>query len=81
MNDNKIMKQMTAIFSLFMVFFYLGVGIFLIFFFDSKQSIISKPVVTIFGVFCIFYGLYRAYTTYVSIVKLFFRHQDEDDEQ
>jgi hypothetical protein len=30
-------------------------------------------------VFCIFYGLYRGYTTYVSIVKLFFRHQDEDD--
>ena len=79
MNDNKIMKQMTAIFSLFMVLFYLGVGIFLLFFFDAKQSIISKPVFTIFGVFCIFYGLHRAYTTYVSIVKLFFRHQDEDD--
>jgi hypothetical protein len=81
MNDNKIMKQMTAIFSLFMVFFYLGVGIFLLFFFDSERSMLGKPVFTIFGVFCIFYGLYRAYTTYVSIVKLFFRHQDEDDDQ
>lgn len=77
MNDNKIMKQMTAIFGLFMVFFYLGVGIFLIFFFNAEQSILGKPVFIIFGVFCIFYGLYRAYTTYVSIVKLFFRHEDD----
>ena len=81
MNDNKIMKQMTAIFSLFMVCFYLGVGIFLIFFFDSEQSIMGKPVFIIFGAFCIFYGLYRAYTTYVSIVKLFFRRHDEDESQ
>jgi Ca2+/Na+ antiporter len=73
MNDNRIMKQLTAIFSLFMVFFYLGVGIFLLFFFKAEQSLLGKPV------FVIFYGLYRAYTTYVSIVRLFFRHQDEDD--
>jgi len=79
MNDNKIMKQIGAIFSVFMVFFYLGMGIFLIFIFDSTKSNLGKPMFVIFGSFCIFYGLYRAYTTYISIVKLFFRSDDDDE--
>jgi hypothetical protein len=77
MNDNKLMQQVTAIFGAFMVFFYLGIGIFLIFFF--KNSTLDRSILVIFGSVSIFYGLYRAYTTYVNIVKLFFRH-DEDDE-
>jgi cytochrome c biogenesis protein CcdA len=70
MNENKLMQQVTAIFSLFMVFFYLGVGIYLIFFTDL--SYIDKSVRVIFGSAFIFYGLYRAFRAYVKIVEVFF---------
>jgi len=70
MNQNKMLEQITAIFSTFMVFFYLGAGIYLIFFFN--QSLIDKAVRVIIGSTFIFYGLYRAYRAYVKIVELFF---------
>lgn len=76
MNENKIMQQITAIFSVFMVFFYLGVGIYMIFFF--KNSMMDRSVLVIFGSVLIFYGVYRAYRAYVSIVDLFFRRDRED---
>ena len=78
MDNNKIMKQVTAIFSLFMVFFYLGGGIYLIFFF--KNTYLDKSVLVLMGSVFVFYGLYRAYRAYVSIVDLFFR-KDKDDEE
>jgi len=77
MDNNKIMKQVTAIFSLFMVIFYLGVGIFLIFYF--KNTYMDKSVLVIMGSVFIFYGLYRAYRTYVSIVELFFRRNRDEE--
>ena len=77
MNNNKIMQQVTAIFGIFMVFFYLGVGIFMIFFF--KNTTLDRSVLVIFGSVLIFYGIYRAYRTYVSIVNLFFKHDNEDE--
>jgi hypothetical protein len=77
MDNNKIMKQVTAIFSLFMVVFYLGVGIFLIFYF--KNTYMDKSVLVIMGSVFIFYGLYRAYRTYVSIVELFFRRNRDEE--
>jgi len=78
MNDNKIMQQITAIFSVFMVFFYLGVGIYMIFY--LKNTIMDRSVLVIFGSVMIFYGVYRAYRAYVSIVNLFFRKDSEDSE-
>lgn len=77
MDDNKIMRQISAIFSIFMVFFYLGVGIFMIFFF--KNTTLDRSVLVIFGSVLIFYGLYRAYRTYVSIANLFFKHDGYDE--
>lgn len=77
MNDNKLMQQVTAIFSIFMVFFYIGTGIFLMFYF--KNTTLDRSVLVIFGSVCIFYGLYRAYRTYVSVVNLFFKHKEEDE--
>jgi hypothetical protein len=71
------MNQVTAIFSIFMVLFYLGAGVFLMFYF--KNTLVDRPVLVISGSVFIFYGLYRAYSTYVKIVKAFFKH-DEDDE-
>ena len=76
MNENRLVQQMTAIFSTFMVLFYLGFGIYLVFFF--KMSYLDKAVRVIIGSAFIFYGLYRAYRSYVQIVEVFFT-KDEDD--
>jgi len=77
MNENKLMQQVTAIFGIFMVFFYLGAGIFLIFFF--RETTLDRSVLVIFGSVLIFYGLFRAYRTYVSIIELFFKRSKEDE--
>jgi hypothetical protein len=77
MNENKLMQQVTAIFSIFMVLFYLGVGIFLLFF--ANLSYLDKALRVIMGSTFFFYGLYRAYRTYVKIVEVFFT-EDNDKE-
>jgi hypothetical protein len=70
MNENRLMQQVTAIFSIFMVFFYLGVGCYFVFF--SDRSYLDKSVMVIMGSTFIFYGIYRAYRAYVKIVEAFF---------
>ncbi|MCX6256173.1 MAG: hypothetical protein NTV31_17115 [Bacteroidia bacterium] len=77
MSENRIMEQVTAIFSIFMVFFYLGVGSYFVFF--SNLSYLDKSVRVIMGSTFIFYGLYRAYRAYVKIVEVFFT-KDSDRE-
>ena len=71
------MQQVIAIFSVFMVFFYLGVGWYLIFRFDLSN--LDKAVRVIVGSTFMFYGLYRAFRTYGKIVEVFFT-KDENDE-
>lgn len=71
------MQQVTAIFSIFMVFFYLIAGIYLLFFFDSGNY--NRPVIVIMGVTFMFYGLYRTYRAYVKIIEVFFT-KDKDNE-
>jgi hypothetical protein len=77
MNENKLMQQVTAIFSLFMVFFYLGVGSYLLFL--SDLSYIDKSVRVIMGSTFIFYGLYRAYRAYVKIIEVFFTRNNNSE--
>ena len=77
MDGNRLMQQVTAIFSTFMVIFYLGVGFILMFY--SGLSYLDKAVRVIIGSTFIFYGLYRAYRAYVKIVEVFFT-KDNDDE-
>jgi hypothetical protein len=77
MNENRLMQQVTAIFSIFMVFFYLGVGCYFVFF--SDRSFLDKSVRVIMGSTFIFYGVYRAYRAYVKIVEAFFS-RDKDKE-
>ena len=72
------MQQVLAIFSAFMVLFYLGAGWYFVFYFDLSN--LDKAVRVLFGSTFIFYGLYRAYRAYVKIVEVFFT-KDEDDEQ
>jgi len=71
------MQQVTAIFSAFMVIFYLGVGWYIAFYFNL--SYLDKAVRVIMGSTFIFYGLYRAYRAYIKIVEVFFT-KDKDDE-
>lgn len=80
MDNNKLMKQVNAIFSIFMVFFYLGIGIYMLFFF--RQTTLDRSILVIFGSVLLLYGAYRAYTTYVNIVNLFFKKGgDNTDEE
>jgi hypothetical protein len=60
-----------------MVLFYLGCGIYLVFYFN--HSLIDKPIRVIMGSTFIFYGLYRAYRAYVKIVEVFFTKEQDDD--
>jgi Na+/phosphate symporter len=77
MNENRLMQQVTAIFSIFMVLFYLFAGIFLLFFFESSD--VNRPLIVIMGVTFIFYGLYRTFRAYLKIVEVFFT-KDKDNE-
>jgi hypothetical protein len=76
MNDNKLMEKISAIFSIFMVLFYLGAGIYLIFFFKST---LNSAIIGLFGAALILYGIFRAYTSYVNIIRLFFRNDISDE--
>lgn len=75
MNDNKIIKQFHAMFGIFMVMFYLGVGIFLLFF--AKMFNIDKALRGIIGITFLLYGFYRIYVTYKQIRDAFFT-RDKD---
>jgi hypothetical protein len=77
MDGNRLMQQVTTIFSTFMVFFYIGVGVYLIFY--TNFSYLDKSVRVIIGSSFIFYGLYRAYRAYVKIVEVFFTKEDDEE--
>ncbi len=77
MNDNRLMQQVTAIFSTFMVLFYLGVGSFLLF--SNNLNYIDKPIRVIMGSTFVFYGLYRAYRAYVKIIEVFFNDDNNTE--
>lgn len=76
MSGNRLMQQVVAIFSSFMVFFYFGVGIYLIFYFDG--STLDKSIRVIMGSTFIFYGIFRAFRAYVKIVEVFFTDEEKD---
>lgn len=78
MNESRLMQQVTAIFSVFMVFFYFGVGIFFIFY--SDKSTIDKPVRVILGSAFLLYGVYRGFRAYTKIVEAFFTKENKDDD-
>lgn len=74
MDGNRLMQQVTAIFSIFMVFFYIGLGVYLIFFMEF--STLDKAVRVLFGSAIMFYGLYRAFMAVVKIKEVFFTKED-----
>jgi hypothetical protein len=60
-----------------MVLFYLGVGVYLLFYADLFY--LNKAVSSIMGATFLFYGIYRAYRAYVKIVEVFFTKDDDDE--
>lgn len=78
MNSNKLYDKIFAIFGLFMVFFYLGLGYVLIF--SPILDYIDKPLRVIIGIPLIVYGIYRAFTSYEKIKENFFMNDDDNDE-
>lgn len=77
MNESTLMKQVNAIFSTFMVAFYLGIGIFFIWFSDS--TMIDKAVKGILGATFMFYGVYRAFRAWEKIKEAFFTKNEDKD--
>jgi hypothetical protein len=77
MNDNRIMQQVSAIFGIFMVLFYITAGIYLIFFFEST---LNSALIGFFGSVLILYGIFRGYTTVNNIVRLFSRRGNSEEE-
>jgi hypothetical protein len=77
MNSNKLYNQIMTLFGGMMSFFYLGVGLYMIF--SPDMVYINKVLRVIFGSSMIFYGSYRLYRTYVKIIEVFFRDNDTDD--
>ena len=76
MSGNRLMQQVVAIFSSFMVLYYFGVGIYLIFYFDG--STLDKSIRVLMGSTFMFYGIYRAFRAYVKIKEVFFTEEDID---
>jgi hypothetical protein len=75
---NRISEQFHALFGIFMVMFYLGIGIFALFF-GQKYLLIDKPYLVILGSTFILYGSYRIFTTYRNIRKAFFEKDDQKE--
>jgi hypothetical protein len=74
MNSKKLTDRMLAIFGATMVFFYIGLGIFIII---SRQLNIDKSLRIIFAVPLMLYGVYRAFFSYRKIKESF---SSEDEE-
>ncbi|MBN2633211.1 MAG: hypothetical protein JXR66_06625 [Bacteroidales bacterium] len=72
MNNNRMLQQFHAVFGVFMVLFYLFVGVFLLFYAD-RMFVIDRAIRVIIGSTFLIYGIYRTYTTYKLIIKVFFR--------
>ncbi|OFY65103.1 MAG: hypothetical protein A2V64_04295 [Bacteroidetes bacterium RBG_13_43_22] len=77
MEDSKMLQQLQAILRFFMALFYLGAGIFLLFFSDFFK--VDRALLIIVGGTFLFYGLYRFYRASVSIYKLFFTKDTDID--
>jgi len=77
MDGNRMLQQVTAIFTTVMVLFYLGMGIYLLFYYNLTP--IEKPLRVILGSALIFYGLYRGFRAYVRIIEVFFKKDKNED--
>jgi len=78
MDNNRILQQIYAIFGIFMVMFYIGGGIFFLFFADRFFNL-NKALFGIMGGSFLLYGIYRIFVSYKQLVDAFFT-KNEDEE-
>jgi hypothetical protein len=74
---NNMMQNFHILFSIFMAIFYLGSGIFFLFFADMFN--IDRAIRGIIGSTFLLYGLYRVYTVYRMISDTFFSKNDRNE--
>lgn len=70
MEENRMLQQMQAVIRFFFALFYLGAGIFMIFF--AKNFQINSALLQLVGGIFLLYGIYRIYTSLTNIYRLFF---------
>jgi hypothetical protein len=73
-----MLQQFHAMFGIFMVVFYLGVGIFLLFF--ANMFVIARPLKVMVGSTFLLYGVFMTTVTYKQIKEAFFTKQDGEDQ-
>ena len=78
MNGNRIMQQFHAMFGIFMVAFYIGIGVFMLFYAD-RMFVIDKAVRVIMGSTFLFFGIYRIFVSYKQIREAFFKKDNEEE--
>jgi len=77
MEENRMLQQMQAVIRFFMALFYVGAGIFMLFFADNFQ--INSALLQLVGGIFLLYGIYRIYKSVTSIYRLFFsRNTDQE---
>ena len=78
MNNNKILQQFHAMFGVFMVAFYIGIGLFMLFY-AERFFVIDKAMRVIMGSTFLFFGIYRIFVSIQQIRDSFFtRNKDEE---
>jgi hypothetical protein len=78
MNGNKILQQFHAMFGVFMVVFYIGIGIFMLFY-AGRMFVIDKAIRVIMGSTFLFFGIYRIFVSYKQIIEAFFTRDDDGE--
>jgi len=78
MNGNRIMQQFHAMFGIFMVAFYIGIGVFMLFYAD-RMFVIDKAIRVIMGSTFLFFGIYRIFVSYKQIREAFFKKDNEEE--
>jgi len=78
MNANKMLQQFHAMFGVFMVVFYIGIGIFMLFFAD-RMFRIDKAIRVIMGSSFLFFGIYRIFVSYKQIREAFFTSNNDEE--
>jgi len=78
MNSNKILQQFHAMFGVFMVAFYIGIGLFLLLY-AKRFFDIDKAIRVIMGSTFLFFGVYRVFVSIQQIREAFYtRNKDEE---
>jgi cytochrome c biogenesis protein CcdA len=78
MNNKNLYNKVFAIFGTVMVFFYFGLGAFIIFS-PMLDNYMDKGLRIVFGIPIILYGFYRVLTSYEKIKESFFSNDNDED--